>query len=258
MLPFLLLNVVVSAAVILAILWWWDGRSDNGSLVLEPPPGTLEAETPLLVAASPTPQPPAQDEDSQAEESGGESTTHIVRAGDTLGVISVEYDVSVDAIMEANGLDNPNLISIGQELVIPGEGFEAQPLPEVEVEESQEASGELTPLPPEPAGEGEASIAIAGVEGVGLIEGEAVQIVNDGTSEASLSGWKLADEGGNVYTFGQITLFGEGAGIKIHSASGDDRPTDIYWGQTDALWQSGDLVRLFDAQGTVRSEFIIP
>ena len=46
--------------------------------------------------------------------------THIVAAGDTLLAISRQYDVSVDELMAANGLDDPNLIYIGQRLSIPG------------------------------------------------------------------------------------------------------------------------------------------
>jgi LysM repeat protein len=45
--------------------------------------------------------------------------THIVQEGDVLGQIAVQYDVTVEALMEANDLDSPN-IYVGQELVIPG------------------------------------------------------------------------------------------------------------------------------------------
>jgi murein DD-endopeptidase MepM/ murein hydrolase activator NlpD len=48
--------------------------------------------------------------------------THIVVAGDTLLAISQQYGASVDEIMAANGLDNPNLIYIGQRLAIPVAG----------------------------------------------------------------------------------------------------------------------------------------
>ncbi len=44
--------------------------------------------------------------------------THIVVAGDTLLAISQQYDVSVDELLAANGLDDPNLIYIGQRLAI--------------------------------------------------------------------------------------------------------------------------------------------
>ncbi len=46
---------------------------------------------------------------------------HIVRPGDTLSTISLQYNVSVPEIMRANGLDGENLIVIGQSLLIPVE-----------------------------------------------------------------------------------------------------------------------------------------
>ncbi len=45
--------------------------------------------------------------------------TYVVQAGDTLGAISLRYGVSLEAMMQANGLNNPNLLSVGQELKIP-------------------------------------------------------------------------------------------------------------------------------------------
>lgn len=46
--------------------------------------------------------------------------THIVEAGDTLGGIALQYDVSVEALKQANDLDS-DIIQLGQELTIPGE-----------------------------------------------------------------------------------------------------------------------------------------
>ena len=45
---------------------------------------------------------------------------YIIQAGDTLSGIAELFNVSVDAIMAANGINNPNAIQAGQELVIPG------------------------------------------------------------------------------------------------------------------------------------------
>lgn len=44
--------------------------------------------------------------------------TYVVKSGDTLDGIAGRYDVSVDAIMEANDLDS-DLLQLGQKLVIP-------------------------------------------------------------------------------------------------------------------------------------------
>jgi colicin import membrane protein len=45
--------------------------------------------------------------------------THEVKRGETLAGIAQQYGVSVAAIAEANGITNPNLISVGKVLTIP-------------------------------------------------------------------------------------------------------------------------------------------
>ena len=72
-----------------------------------------------VVALTATPEPAGDDE--------REGLVHEVKAGDTLSEIAVQYGVTVDAIMVANGLDSVN-IRIGQELVIPG--TETTPTPD--------------------------------------------------------------------------------------------------------------------------------
>ncbi len=46
--------------------------------------------------------------------------THVVVVGDTLSAIADQYDSTVEAIMEANGITDASLIFVGQELTIPG------------------------------------------------------------------------------------------------------------------------------------------
>ncbi|MFN8464684.1 MAG: LysM peptidoglycan-binding domain-containing protein [Caldilineaceae bacterium] len=53
----------------------------------------------------------------QALEARGER--HIVQSGESLSMIAAQYGVSVEAIMAANSLDDPNTIVVGQELLIP-------------------------------------------------------------------------------------------------------------------------------------------
>ena len=44
---------------------------------------------------------------------------YIVQPGDTLGSIAQTYNVSLEALMQANGLTDPNLLDVGQALTIP-------------------------------------------------------------------------------------------------------------------------------------------
>jgi LysM repeat protein len=47
---------------------------------------------------------------------------HVVQRGENLTRIAARYGTSVRAIMQTNGLSNPNFIWVGQRLVIPGSG----------------------------------------------------------------------------------------------------------------------------------------
>jgi LysM repeat protein len=49
-----------------------------------------------------------------------EGASYVVQANDNLSAIAQRYGVSVKAIVEANGLTDPNRIQVGQSLVIPG------------------------------------------------------------------------------------------------------------------------------------------
>ncbi|MFC2023402.1 LysM peptidoglycan-binding domain-containing protein [Chloroflexota bacterium] len=47
-----------------------------------------------------------------------QAITHTVQSGETLSSIAKQYDVSIQAIVEANDLDNADVIDIGQILTI--------------------------------------------------------------------------------------------------------------------------------------------
>ncbi len=51
-----------------------------------------------------------------------DATVHRIRRGETLSEIAGRYNVTVQQIVQANGLENPNRIVTGQSLVIPGSG----------------------------------------------------------------------------------------------------------------------------------------
>lgn len=83
------------------------------------------------------------------------------------------------------------------------------------------------------------------------LAGEYVVIENRGESARDLSGWTLADEAGHVYEFEGVTL-AAGATVTVHTGSGTDNATDVFWGQDEALWNNdGDTATLRDASGSV-------
>jgi LysM repeat protein len=61
----------------------------------------------VIPGVTPTPVPTA------------EVTIHVVQQGDTLYGIAIQYGVTLQALLAANGITNPDQLSIGQELVIP-------------------------------------------------------------------------------------------------------------------------------------------
>jgi LysM repeat protein len=89
-----------------------------------PSPTTPNATASPTVPPTPTPVPEPT------------TITHRIAAGETLFAISVEYGVTVEQILAANpAITNPNLIQVGQVIVIPPDDFEvptaapAQPSP---------------------------------------------------------------------------------------------------------------------------------
>ena len=45
---------------------------------------------------------------------------YVVQPGDTLVAIAEEFGVTVEELIEANDLENPDVLRVGQELIIPG------------------------------------------------------------------------------------------------------------------------------------------
>ena len=55
------------------------------------------------------------------------SGSHIVQAGETLSGIAQQYGLSLDDLVRWNGLSNPDLITVGQEIELSGHEAPAEP-----------------------------------------------------------------------------------------------------------------------------------
>jgi murein DD-endopeptidase MepM/ murein hydrolase activator NlpD len=67
-----------------------------------------------------TPQATAQDQ-------SPDGPVYVVQSGDTLFLIAIRFGVTVNDLIKTNALDNPDLLSTGTELVIPGlEGIQGR------------------------------------------------------------------------------------------------------------------------------------
>ncbi len=248
MLPFLLINVVVSAVTMLAILFWWDNRDAGpvdvvGETAVTP---TLTLATPVLNAATATPEPAPEDE----------PLIHVVRAGDTLGSISTFYDVSLDDLVAANNINVNDFLSVGQQLIIPIGGLPTATPPPTETPVTHILP---SPIPTEAiAAGGEVKIEITAVTNPGSLTEETVQITNIGSSQIALLGWELSDADGHIFTFGQVTLHRDGAAILVHTEAGQSGPANQFWGLETPIWEPGEQVTLRDADGNVQATFTVP
>ena len=57
------------------------------------------------------------------------ASRHVVRSGETLGKIAERYRIGVDTLASANSLRSPDLLRVGEELVIPGSGDDVASAP---------------------------------------------------------------------------------------------------------------------------------
>jgi hypothetical protein len=111
------------------------------------------------------------------------------------------------------------------------------------------ATGLPTPLP----ASGELQIEIGEILGAGDVEEENVVISNLGQRLADMQGWTLSDADGNVYTFPNFRLWGNGSSVTVHSRIGQDGnpPANFFWGKLEAIWSAGEVATLKNAEGVV-------
>ncbi|WP_420639854.1 LysM peptidoglycan-binding domain-containing protein [Candidatus Poriferisocius sp.] len=104
-----LLMVVLLAVLIAACGGGGGTATEERPLGFDPdelPTATVEA---IVPTPAPTPTPT----------STPEAFIYVVREGDTLGSIADEFGIGLAAIIAVNEFENPNLLSIGQEVEIP-------------------------------------------------------------------------------------------------------------------------------------------
>ncbi|MEW6505427.1 MAG: lamin tail domain-containing protein [Chloroflexota bacterium] len=137
----------------------------------------------------------------------------------------------------------------------------AQPLP-VRVG----STGGIPPVSsPQPLPEGEATlppldepvILIETVIGAGDLQNEAVLLRRVGEGELLLTGWKLTNGRGVEYVFPYLLLNKNGA-VRLYSRAGNNSVMELYWGATQAVFRSGDVVSLYDWQGNLRASYTLP
>jgi hypothetical protein len=242
---FIGLNILVSASVTLLVLNLWDaGRSPVRAMpTLAPTVIAVAAPTDQAAAPTPTSVPPT---------AVTASRTYVVQAGDTPSGIARNFDVPVADLLAANNLNDGDLLSIGQTLLIPG-GSGSTPVV---------VTPSPTPIRPRPVTTqsialGDAFVTIREIVSNGQLSEEAIVLTNLG-NKINLKGWTLADGEGHKFTFPDLTLL-PNAEVKLHTGAGTTTATDLYWNQLVALWSgTGTVAYLRDPGGKLIATYRVP
>jgi len=247
---YLLINVFVSAITTLIVLLVWTNTHPQSKVVVAPqetinlpaPITTPAAILPVITSPQVSPTPTVIENVEEYE----------IQPDDTLGEIAKRYDLSVDEIMQVNGLNNPDAISAGLVIYIP---VTPEVIPTDTPAPTATAALALDTTPQSQTGT--AGVVINSVIGVGDLTQERVFISRTGPGELNMAGWQLRDENGNAFSFPQLQLF-EGGAINVWTTSGSASVVDLYWGLQTSIWQPGENVSLIDAQGVMRATYQIP
>ena len=130
------------------------------------------------------------------------------------------------------------------------------PIPSVQVNKDEQGSIQAVEVT-QPPNYDQAKIAINGVFGIGQYELERIFIINQAESSVNLENWSISGNQNDVYTFPGLILNQEGA-ANINSRIGNDTVIELFWGSSQAIWESGDTVTLIDPNGNVHATYQIP
>jgi len=81
---------------------------------------------------------------------------------------------------------------------------------------------------------------------------EWVEVINNGDAPQDLSGWTLSDDSNHTYSFPQGFVLGASDSVKVHTGSGTNSTSDLYWGRGSPIWNNdGDTATLKDEDGRI-------
>jgi len=100
-------------------------------------------------------------------------------------------------------------------------------------------------------------VEIISVIGAGTLNAESVMVRYKGNDPINMANWELRDGDRNIFVFPQLTLRTNGA-VQIHTVSGTNTVIDLYWGESDSIWESGEEAQLYDPSGNMRAKYKVP
>lgn len=241
----IVINALISLVIVMLVTWVIEARRpdlEQLAAIYTPMPQAILASAPTPVVVVAVTQPTAASVQAPAEQPAGQEEidgeVYVVQVGDSLLTIATRFGVTVDAIVEANELTNPDFVFSGQRLLIPRAATVT----------NTAAAASRTPTPD--------SITVV-IQHSNDLAQEAVLVINDSDLAFNLEGWRLERAGGPLYTFGNLPLF-PGGSVRLHTGAGSNTSIDLYWSQPAAIWQSGAQGRLTSAQGAEMKSFTAP
>jgi len=76
---------------------------------------------------------------------------------------------------------------------------------------------------------------------------EYITIKNIGKNPISFDGWYIEDESGLEYVFPDDILLEQQQTLTVHSGSGENSESDVYWNSSRPIWNDGsDTIQIFD------------
>jgi micrococcal nuclease len=83
------------------------------------------------------------------------------------------------------------------------------------------------------------------------LNNEYIEFRNKCFSPIDISGWHVKDKANHTYTFKSVLVENK-TKIKLHTGSGEDSETDVYWSSPFAVWNNnGDELRMWNSKGSL-------
>lgn len=168
---------------------------------------------------------------------------YVIKSGDSLSAIAANFGISTSALMQANGITNPNLLTVGQVIVIPPPDLTTFATPVIT------PGTAVPPIAP--------ILKITAIlrSATATSAGEMVILQNVG-ARINMKGWTLLDLHNTMYVFPDFVLESN-AGVRVHTDAGLDSATDLYWSRTAPVWDANDTATLKDRSGIVIDSYTI-
>lgn len=118
--------------------------------------------------------------------------------------------------------------------------------------EDPTATGTATPTPePTPTVESPTGIRVVEINAdVEDVTDEYIVLKNTADAPLDLSGWRVKDEDGHVYTFPDGYRLGIDETVTLHSSRGTQTESDRYWWADSHVWDAnGDTIAVYDDRG---------